>query len=208
MSLIVITIYLPTQRYADVRHSVEPITSGNRLVLVYNLLQVSQGDTPSSSLLLQENIKLSRVLAGWNRGMTESGADLPKFLLFQFEHEYTDDNLRFDSLKGLDKVKADYLRETCHQNNIGLYLSSMKRSVDGECEGDDEYHVIEEVLEDKIELERMIDLDGNVIARKIAVDKEDIVAEDPFDRAYDHEDYEDYTGNAGPSTTQYFNDTV
>lgn len=201
-------MYLPRQRYADVRHSVEPITSGNRLVLVYNLLQVSQGDLPSSSLLLEEKRRLGRVLAGWNRGMTEPGADLPKVLLFQFEHEYTDYNLKFDSLKGLDKVKADYLRETCHPNNIGLYLSSMKRSIDGECQGDDEYHVIEEVLEEKIELKRMIDLDGNVIAQDIWVDECDIVAEDPFERPYDHEDYEGYTGNAGPSTTQYFNDTV
>ena len=151
---------------------------------------------------------ISRVLGGWIRGMTETGAGLPKFLLFQFEHEYTDEHLRFDSLKGLDKVKADYLRETCHQNNIGLYLSSMKKSVEGECQGDEEDHVIEEVIEEKIELERMIDLDGNVLAQEIVVDEDDIVAEDPFERSCDHEDYEDYTGNAGPSTTQYFNDTV
>ena len=202
----VIPIYLPRQRYADVRHSVEPVTSGNRLVLVYNLLQVSHGDLASSSLLLEEKRRLGRILAGWNRGITKPGAELPKFLLFQFGHEYTDDNLKFDSLKGLDKAKADYLRETCHQNNIGLYLSSMKRSVEGECEDGD--HVIEEVIEEKIELERMIDLDGNVIAQKIAVDEYDIVAEDPFERPYDDENYEGYTGNAGPSTTQYFNDTV
>lgn len=199
-------MYLPKQRYADVRHSVEPITSGNRLVLVYNLLQRSQGDLASSSLLLEEKRRLARILAGWNCGVTNYPTEFPKFLLFQFEHEYTDGNLKFESLKGLDKVKADYLRETCHQNNVALYLSSMKRSVVGECEDGD--HTIEEVMEEKIELERMISLDGNVIAQQIEVDECDIIAETPFERAYDDEDYEEYTGNAGPSTTQYFNDTV
>ena len=189
------------------RHSVEPITSGNRLVLVYNLLQVSQGYLPSSSLLLKEKRRLGRVLAGWNRGIT-TGAEVPNFLLFQFEHEYTDNHLKIDSLKGLDKVKADYLRETCHENHIGLYLSSMKKSVVGGCEGDEEDHVIEEVIEEKIELKRMFDLDGNVIAQEIAVDEYDIVAEHPYERSCDYEAYGEYTGIAGPSTTQYFHDTV
>ena len=144
-----------------------------------------------------------------------TGAELPDFLLFQFEHEYTDNHLKIDSLKDLDKVRADYLRKTCHPNNIGLYLSNMKKSVVGICEGDEEDHVIEEVIEEKIELKRMFDLDGNVIAQDIAVNEYDIVAEVPYERyeypyerSCDYEDYEEYTGNAGPSTTQYFHDTV
>ena len=59
-----------------------------------------------------------------------------------------------------------------------------------------------------IELKRMIDLDGSLIARDISIEEDDIVQEEPFARDPDEEDFEDYTGNAGASATHFYHDTV
>ena len=69
-------------------------------------------------------------------------------------------------------------------------------------------HAIEEVLQESIELKRMIDLDGSLIARDISIEEDDIVQEEPFARDPDEEDFEDYTGNAGASATHFYHDTV
>ena len=71
----------------------------------------------------QEQRRLRKTLS---RGLAKPENKTPRFLSYQLEHEYKDNQLKLESLKGLDKVKADYLKETCRQNNIGLNLSSME----------------------------------------------------------------------------------
>ncbi len=217
--------------YADVMHEVKPITSGYRLVLVYNLIQRSIGPIQSAATLAKEKKELSSILASWSRGFAKESSEAPEFLAYQLDHEYTDASLCFQSLKGLDKVKAEYLREICPQVGVGFYLASMERTEYGPCEDDyqehgygygyDEYeedeeeignsganHTLEEVLQESIQLKRMIDLDGSLIARDISIEVEDIVQEEPFARDPDKEDFEDYTGNAGASATHFYHDTV
>ena len=69
-------------------------------------------------------------------------------------------------------------------------------------------HTLEEVLQESIQLKRMIDLDGSLIARDISIEVENIVHEEPFARDPDKEDFEGYTGNAGASATHFYHDTV
>ena len=121
----------------------------------------------------------------------------------------------------------------CSQVGVGFYLASMERTEYGPCDedyhkhrygygyhdseededGDEDRtssatHALEEVLEESIQLKRMIDLDGSLIARDISIQEEDIVQEDPFSRDPDKEDYEGYTGNAGASATDFYHDIV
>lgn len=217
--------------YADVKHEVKPITSGYRLVLVYNLVQRSTGPTQSAAILAREKKELSSMLGSWARGVKKEKSKAPMFLIYQFDYEYTDVSLRFESLKGLDKVKAEYLREICSKVGVGFYLASMERTEYGPCDEDyhkhrygyddsdseeDEEedrtsgatHTLEEVLQESIQLKRMIDLDGSLIARDISIQEEDIVQEDPFSRDPDKEDFEGYTGNAGASATHFYHDIV
>ena len=163
---------------------------------------------------------LKGIISCWARSVETPGTNSPSFLVYKLDHEYTDASLRFQSLKGLDKVKADYLREVCAGTNACFYLASMKHEVMGSCEeGYSGYsrwerhqapgmHTIEEICSQSTELRRMIDLDGSILAREIPIDEADIVQEGPFERDPDTEDFEGYTGNEGASATQFYQDTV
>lgn len=207
-------------RYADVTHEVKAITSGYRLVLTYNLIDLSQGLERSAAMLSREKRMLQHIIPFWARSIEEPLSKAPDFLAYKLDHEYTDASLKFQSLKGLDKVRAEYLREVCAWANVCFYLASMERTVVGSCEEEysgygrweryrtQEIHTLEEVVEESTELKRMIDLDGSVLAREVSIDEADIVQENPFDRNPDNEDFEGYTGNEGASATQFYHDTV
>lgn len=163
---------------------------------------------------------LKGIISSWSRSVEAPASKAPNFLAYKLDHEYTDASLKFQSLKGLDKVKAEYLRKVCAGANACFYLASMERKVVGSCEEDysgysrwerhrtQEMHTFEEIVEQSTELKRMIDLDGAVLAREISIDDADIVQEDPFGRDPDKEDFEGYTGNEGASATHFYHDTV
>ncbi|KAG7004618.1 hypothetical protein G7Y79_00024g055680 [Physcia stellaris] len=190
--------------YADVTHEVKPITSGYRLVLVYNLIQDSHVSSPSAALTVGEKMRLEMC---YDRGIRPA-------------RKYTDASLSLQALKGEDRVKAEYLRETCAEAGVCFYLASMEHTKYGSVENnfyDDDsdedhsahHHTLEDVIEEELSLKRVVDLHGHLLARNVAINEEDIVEEDPFDgRDPDHEDYEGYTGNAGASATHWYHDTV
>lgn len=202
-------------RYADVMHEVQPVTSSYRLVIVYNLVQTSHGPMQSAAALLGERNELGQVFAAWDRGIKKGTNGEPSFLVYQLDHEYTEASLNVSSLKGFDKVKADCLVEMCSRTNVGFYLASCEKMERSGCESggygydddeaedeDDEdrtgHHAIEDVIESNLELKRLVDVDGTLLAESIKLEEDDFVRDDPFVREPDHEDYQGYMGNWGP----------
>ena len=120
-------------RYADVMHEVQPVTSGYRLVVVYNLIQSSPGLTHSAARLSSGKNNLEMMLAAWHRGIKKGNDSAPAFLAYALDHEYTEASLNLDSLKGLDKVKADCLAQSCSQTDMGIYLASCEKTQCGSC---------------------------------------------------------------------------
>ena len=163
---------------------------------------------------------LQHIISSWARSVEQPLSKAPHFLAYKLDHEYTDASLKFQSLKGLDKIKAEYLRKVCAEANACFYLASMERTVVGSCE--EEYsgygrwerfrtqkmHTLEEIVEESTELKRMIDLNGSVLAKELPIDEANIVQEGLFDRDPDKEDFEGYTGNEGASATHFYHDTV
>ena len=228
--------------YADVTHEIQPITSGYRLVLVYNLIKAPGGCGPSASSLATQRRELTSIIKDWNDASNAGDKYVPEALMYKLDHKYTDANISLQALKGLDKVKADYLKEACAEVGLCFYLASMQFEREGGCDEDeDEYddedddeddededeaedededcgkdrgrlssdfHEIEELVDEKLSLRRMVDLEGNVLAHRIRLDEGDIVQEEPFARDPDKEDYSGYTGNEGVSATHWYNDTV
>ena len=219
-------------RYADVTHEVQPIKSGYRIALVYNLINDTNTDGTSAGMVIEQMQELSKVLRHWNKSREKAQrypTDEPEALVYKLDHKYTDANLKFRALKGLDKVKAEYLRETCADAGICFYLASMELRKEGSTEEDrfarrgyyndtddsdtDDYksgghHALEDLLEERLALKRIIDLDGNVLAQDLLLDEDIIVQDDVFERDPDDEDYEGWTGNAGATATHWFRDTV
>ncbi len=171
-------------------------------------------------MLSKEKRILKRIISSWASSIQEPASEAPNFLAYKFDHEYTEASLKFQSLKGLDKVKAEYLRQACAGANACFFLASMERTVMGSCEEGyggyarrqrnrfQEMHVLEDILTKSTELKRMIHLDGSVLAKETPIDEADIVQENPFGRDPDKEDFEGYTGNEGASATHFYHDTV
>ena len=170
-------------------------------------------------MLLREKRILKGVISSWATGVEKEAPEAPSFLAYKLDHDYTDASLTFHTLKGLDKLRAQYLHEVCAEARTGFYLASMERKVEGSC---DEYgshtrqqrnqfkgmHAIEYVTDKHTELRRMIDLEGSVLAQEIYVDEADIVQSNPYQRSPDEEEFEGYTGNEGASATHIYRDTV
>lgn len=67
-----------------------------------------------------------------------------------------------------------------------------------------EYHELQEVFDTSVTLRTFYRPNGQQLASGIPINVEDIVQDDPFDRAPDKENYEGYTGNAGASATHFY----
>ncbi|MCG6941648.1 MAG: 2OG-Fe(II) oxygenase [Thiohalocapsa sp.] len=90
--------------YADCRHEVLPVKGGYRWALVYNLLRPDGGPLPEAPDHDRERRQLAELLRRW--GDTEPGAGLPHKLLCPLEHSYTEAELGFAALKGVDAAAA------------------------------------------------------------------------------------------------------
>src|SRR5205814_7640360 len=83
--------------YADCEHEVRPLKSGHRLCLVYNLT-LARSKKPIAAPRHSEHVdKISRILRRW------AGEDAPRKLVVTLDHQYTQDGLAWDALKGTDR---------------------------------------------------------------------------------------------------------
>jgi len=171
---------------------------------------------PTAAHLLHEKNAMRQTLAAWHRGIKKGNRTAPRFLVYQLDHEYTEASLGLDSLKGLDKARADFLMEVCAQTSVGFYLASSEKKESGGCEdgeygcsdGQSGFHPIEEVVDSSLELKRMVDLDGTLLAESLSLAEDDFIQEDAFERDPDRENYEGYMGNWGLDVTHIYNDLV
>lgn len=147
---------------------------------------------------------------------------IPNNLAFLLEHQYTDASLCFDGLKGHDRYALNHLRDACGEVGFSLYLASFEMSVEGGCDNDDygggyysgsyskdDYHPITEEVDRTSMLKRVVELNGEEVAKDIVYSDVGFIQEQPFDDvAPDDEDYSGYTGNEGVSATHFYHRTV
>ncbi|MCJ1432049.1 hypothetical protein MMC27_001405 [Xylographa pallens] len=203
--------------YADVEHAVQRIASGHRLVLTYNLVNRATEESRCAASLGNDKQMVVKALQGWNSAYQQ----LPRYwpLAYMLEHKYTEANLRFDHLKGRDRVRAHCLQEACGEEGFSLFLANLEQTIIGSCEenyrshyyetSDDEdgHHNIEDEVERSLQLKTIALPNGVVFARDIEFEEENILQEEPFGDSPDDEDYEGFTGNEGASTTHYYRKT-
>lgn len=106
--------------YADCVHEVLPITSGCRLVLVYNLRRKGSGRLPRPPSYERETAALGRLLRRWCEELVRSDEGRPLKLVYPLEHAYTPAELSFAALKGADAAAASVL--TTAAGNAGCEL--------------------------------------------------------------------------------------
>ncbi|KAB8262740.1 hypothetical protein BDV32DRAFT_147288 [Aspergillus pseudonomiae] len=136
--------------YADVTREVKPVTSGYRIVLIYNLIH-----RPSAALLephgaSKENITRllqswacaaeidsMQYLDGWNNDINSS---CPQALIYVLEHQCTSAGLRFSRLKGVDQCRFAGLRDACQRAGFDLFLANIEKKDIGEVDDYEDYY--------------------------------------------------------------------
>jgi predicted 2-oxoglutarate/Fe(II)-dependent dioxygenase YbiX len=215
--------------YADCEHEVRPVRNGYRLCLVYNLtLGRSRGKGGVLAPRTAEVVaSISELLGNWPQG--EKIAKLAVTL----EHQYTQDGLNIDTLKGIDRARADVLFDAAEQAGCTAHLGLITHWQSGSAEGDDygyysrgrdryrswSYddedqedshegtgHEMGEVYEESISINHWSDRSGHKIAYgEMELEAAEIVSDVPReDWDLGREEFEGYTGNAGMTLERWY----
>jgi hypothetical protein len=96
--------------YADCEHEIRPVTSGFRLALVYNLTLEKSKRNITAPTSREHIAAAARLLRQWSSQAPDASEDAaPSKLAVLLDHQYSQAGLTHDSLKGIDRVKADVL---------------------------------------------------------------------------------------------------
>lgn len=120
--------------YADCVHEVLPITSGCRLVLVYNLRRKSRGRLPRPPSYDKEAVALERLLRTWCSETVKPDEDQPLKLVYPLAHAYTPAELSFAALKGADAAAANVLTTAAGDAACELHLALLRIEESGAAE--------------------------------------------------------------------------
>ncbi|CAH0390456.1 unnamed protein product [Bemisia tabaci] len=191
--------------YADIRHEVLPVTSGYRLMLVYNLMRPSDFVVPSYNLACERVQKLSTLLQQYDLQLESGDGTLPPFLLHRLKHKYTQANLKFNLLKSQDLNQALVLKQLSIELGFEMYLATLELTING----DDGCDSFEEIQRSQ-KLQNIVELDGNLVVKSLFCSDNALIDPTPQDEAgeADEEDHEGPTGNAGCPATYWYRDTT
>jgi len=120
--------------YADCVHEVLPVTSGCRLVLVYNLLRKGKGRLPRPPSYERETAALGPLLRRWCDEQASASEDRPIKLVYPLEHAYTPAELSFAALKGADAAAAGVLAAAARDAACDLHAALLRIEESGAAE--------------------------------------------------------------------------
>ncbi|KAK3253221.1 hypothetical protein CYMTET_37511, partial [Cymbomonas tetramitiformis] len=95
--------------FAECEHELQPVTSGHRLTLLYNLIRTTYGPAPAPT---NSSVKDALLEAAeyWERDRISWIPECPQKLFIPLEHKCTEADLSFLGLTGRDRAMADVLR--------------------------------------------------------------------------------------------------
>lgn len=112
--------------YADCRHQVLPVKTGNRLALTYNLLLTGDSGAAAAETALAGDLAAclqthftTPVTLPYGGGR----ADPPTRLAYLLDHEYTTRGLSWSRLKGSDAARAALLRAAAERADCEITLA-------------------------------------------------------------------------------------
>ncbi len=210
--------------YADCQHEIRPVRSGYRLCLSYNLtLAKSRGAQRIAAPCYEPTAAaIGELLGDWRQD-----ADAEK-LAVVLDHRYTQNGLAIDTLKGVDRARADVLFEAAEQADCVAHLALVTLWQCGAAEGgfyDDSYgrgrrrywaddndeetagrHEMGELYDWSLSADHWSDHEGNQVRLgEIRLSEHEIVADKTLsDTQPDREDFEGYTGNEGMTLERWY----
>ena len=210
--------------YADCVHEVLPITSGCRLVLVYNLRRTVRGRLPRPPSYDKETADLGRLLRSWCDESVRPDRDQPIKLVYPLAHAYTPAELSFAALKGADAAAATVLTAAAGDAACDLHVALLRIEESGAAEyngyagrrwrsryhdddeedgedGDDDEFRVAEVFDRSLTLSDWRRPDGSVVSLGTLPfnDGEVCPPEALADMVPDEQHFHEATGNEGAS---------
>jgi hypothetical protein len=195
-------------------HEVKPITSGHRVVLTYNLINIDQSlHLPTAASIGDSDSQLRDALKLWGEAgvRNEDNGKEVGFLCHCLEHEYTESSLSLSGLTGADLSVVTRAVHAAQQTDFIVYLATFLRTHVGGCNDDDEYGAPEiiEDIDDDWYLQKIVTLYGTKVAEGILISRWEMLDPEVFDnRDPDDEEFEGWTGNEGATTTQWYRSSV
>ena len=203
--------------YADCQHEIRPLREGYRLCLVYNLTLVKSKEAIAAPRSAEHIEKIVPILREW------VGQDEPRKLVVTLAHQYTQEGLTWDALKGVDAVKAKVLAEaanraecqahlallTFHESGSAEYTgnSRSRRRYEDDDEDEDQEgpYEMDEVYESELSATHWSDSTGQRLPiGEMDVEEDELVDPDALKSGTPREEFEGYTGNAGMTLDRWY----
>lgn len=201
--------------YSDVSHEVLPVTSGYRWILAFNLAIDQSLPPPSAGYSPSQMLPIRRCLERWLALDKQTRQN--KYVYHVLDHEYTEANVSFRSLKGDDLTRITALQEACDGLPVSLFLALLEKKEFGSVYMDpwlkgkkrkwyeDEidygedpgaYHELEDVFEVSYTPKIIRDMAGLSVTNTLELRGEDLLDEECFEDIEAEEDYEGFMGNS------------
>ena len=113
-----------TVLYTDVDHQVEPVESGLRLALSYNLVSPADADKPTPKAPIFDQTLMDRLREELKKRLAMEDDGKP-ILAHRFAHKYSEVGLSTRTIKGQDRVKFEYLSELARELHLSIYLAQV-----------------------------------------------------------------------------------
>ena len=206
--------------YADCEHEVRPLREGHRLCLVYNLTLAKAKKAITAPRTADRIDAVAEALRSWS-------TDDPRKLAVLLEHQYTQDGLVWDALKGADRAKARVLSEAAERAGCSAYLALLTLHESGAAEEeyiprrrrhwdyydgneeDPENYEMGEVFETSLTAEHWSDAAGRrPTFGAMDVEPEEVVPPEALTKGKPEVDVSGYSGNEGLTMDRWYRHAV
>ena len=123
--------------YSDCEHEALPVREGNRVCLVYNLIQKHSKGTRRILKAPEYESRIAEAAAILERSLKTP--DAPSKIAWLFDHQYSPAGLSFSALKGADAAKARVLMQAAVRAECAAYLGIVHIGDSGAAEPDYDY---------------------------------------------------------------------
>jgi 2OG-Fe(II) oxygenase superfamily len=118
-----------TAFFADCEHEIRPVTSGYRLCLTYNLVQIGSPRAVPGATFPEQ---IEDMTALFKQHFNDFEDSYPKAILL--DHQYTPTNFSIDILKLHDKPRAEAIIEAAEKAGLSAKLTLVTHHLSGELE--------------------------------------------------------------------------
>ncbi|MGB1010795.1 MAG: 2OG-Fe(II) oxygenase, partial [Thiolinea sp.] len=185
--------------YADCQHEIAPLKSGYRLALTYNVCLQGVRGINSPDFGAQEQA-LTSLITDWKKNLT---AEDDKYQLISLDHQYSADGFSLDTLKGVDRTRADALLHAASQADCEAYICLLETYEIFDAWDEDNPT---DLIDGHTTLDHFFDVTGNPVELSISNIDDDMILRQytlEDEEAID-QDYEGYTGNAGNTLSRWY----